>query len=158
MKPKTNLVSWLRDRVRHLRQGKDCNKDHCRKGSRSGSVYSGSSRAGCVLLREDKSTQDSERTYRGAPCGRRGCESSLRHAGANGGECVASNKDGLLTMLMMTIRFSDKSSIRAMSRTAAVQGRWVMAQMYPHDPYYRLFRKPAGVTEMIRRLGYESTQ
>lgn len=46
--------------------------------------------------------------------------------GANGGECIASNKDGLLTMLDDDDPISDKSSIRAMSRTAAcsVAGSW----------------------------------
>jgi len=76
--------------------------------------------------------------------------------GANGGECIASNKDGLLTML------DDDGPL---FRLIAAQGdvpnrrlfrRWVMAQMF------RMMAgtdcrsgEPVGVTEMIHRLGYE---
>lgn len=76
--------------------------------------------------------------------------------GANGGECVASNKDGLLTMLD-----DDDPIFRQIIDQGDVPNRrlfrrWVMAQMF-HMMTCTDYRsgKPAGVTEMIRRLGYE---
>ena len=76
--------------------------------------------------------------------------------GANGGECVASNKGGRLTVL------DDDDPI---FRLIATQGdvpnrrlfrRFVMAQMFRMLSYtdFRAWN-PVGVTEMIHRLGYE---
>lgn len=76
--------------------------------------------------------------------------------GANGGECVASNKDGQLTILedddpifRMIVSQGDVPNRRLFRR-------WVMAQMF------RMMTctghrsgEPVGVTEMIRRLGHE---
>ena len=76
--------------------------------------------------------------------------------GANGGECIASNKDGLLTMLD-----DDDPLFRLIAAQGDVPNRrlfrrWVMAQMF------RMMAgtdcrsgEPVGVTEMIHRLGYE---
>lgn len=76
--------------------------------------------------------------------------------GANGGECVASNKDGLLTMLD-----DDDPLFRLIAAQGDVPNRrlfrrWVMAQMF------RMMAgtdcrsgEPVGVTELIHRLGYE---
>ena len=76
--------------------------------------------------------------------------------GANGGECVASNKDGLLTMLD-----DDDPIFRQITGQGDVPNRrlfrrWVMAQMF-HMMTCTDYRsgKPVGVTEMIHRLGYE---
>lgn len=76
--------------------------------------------------------------------------------GANGGECIASNKDGKLTIL------DDDDPLFAL---IAEQGtvpnnrlfrRWVMAQMFrmlAYVPYKRY--NPSGVTAAIHNLGYE---
>jgi len=76
--------------------------------------------------------------------------------GANGGECIASNKDGLLTMLD-----DDDPLFRLIASQGDVPNRrlfrrWVMAQMF------RMMAgtdcrsgEPVGVTEMIHHLGYE---
>ena len=76
--------------------------------------------------------------------------------GANGGECIASNKDGLLTMLD-----DDDPIFRQIIDQGDVPNRrlfrrWVMAQMF-HMMTCTDYRsgKPVGVTEMIHRLGYE---
>lgn len=76
--------------------------------------------------------------------------------GANGGECVASNKDGLLTMLD-----DDDPLFRLIAAQGDVPNRrlfrrWVMAQMFRMmaGTDYRS-GEPVGVTEMIHRLGYE---
>ncbi len=76
--------------------------------------------------------------------------------GANGGECIASNKDGKLTIL------DDDDPLFAL---IAEQGtvpnsrlfrRWVMAQMFrmlAYKPYKK--HDPEGVTAAIHNLGYE---
>lgn len=76
--------------------------------------------------------------------------------GANGGECVASNKDGRLTMLD-----DDDPIFRMITGQGDVPNRrlfrrWVMAQMFRMmtGMDYRS-GNPAGVTEMIHRLGHE---
>lgn len=76
--------------------------------------------------------------------------------GANGGECIASNKDGHLTMLD-----DDDPIFRMITGQGDVPNRrlfrrWVMAQMF-HMMTCTDYRsgKPTGVTEMIHRLGYE---
>ena len=70
--------------------------------------------------------------------------------------CVASNKDGLLTMLD-----DDDPIFRQITGQGDVPNRrlfrrWVMAQMF-HMMTCTDYRsgKPVGVTEMIHRLGYE---
>lgn len=76
--------------------------------------------------------------------------------GANGGECVASNKDGQLTVLD-----DDDPLFRLITAQGDVPNRrlfrrWVMAQMFRMmtSTDYRS-NEPVGVTEMIHRLGYE---
>lgn len=76
--------------------------------------------------------------------------------GANGGECVASNKDGRLTMLD-----DDDPLFRMITSQGDVPNRrlfrrWVMAQMFRMMACtdYRS-GEPVGVTGMIHRLGHE---
>lgn len=76
--------------------------------------------------------------------------------GANGGECVASNKDGRLTVLD-----DDDPLFRLIAAQGDVPNRrlfrrWVMAQMFRMmtSTDYRS-GEPVGVTEMIHHLGYE---
>lgn len=76
--------------------------------------------------------------------------------GANGGECVASNKDGRLTILE-----DDDPIFRMILSQGDVPNRrlfrrWVVAQMF-HMMTCTDYRsgQPVGVTEMIHRLGYE---
>ena len=76
--------------------------------------------------------------------------------GANGGECVASNKDGRLTVLD-----DDDPLFRLITTQGDVPNRrlfrrWVMAQMFRMmtGTDYRS-GEPVGVTEMIHRLGHE---
>ena len=76
--------------------------------------------------------------------------------GANGGECIASNKDGHLTMLD-----DDDPLFKLITGQGDVPNRrlfrrWIMAQMF-HMMTCTDYRsgKPTGVTEMIHRLGYE---
>lgn len=75
--------------------------------------------------------------------------------GTNGGEYIASNKDGRLAIL------DDNDPIfhHIISQGTVPNRlcrRWVMGQMF-HMLSYTDFRskKPVGVTEMIHRLGYE---
>lgn len=76
--------------------------------------------------------------------------------GANGGEFIASNKEGELTILS-----DDDPIFQYISRQGTVPNRrlfrrFVMAQMFrmlSYVPYGEC--KPVGVTEMIHRLGYE---
>lgn len=76
--------------------------------------------------------------------------------GANGGEFIASNKEGELTILS-----EDDPIFQYISRQGAVPNRrlfrrFVMAQMFrmlSYVPYGEC--KPVGVTEMIHRLGCE---
>ena len=76
--------------------------------------------------------------------------------GANGGEYVASNQDGKLTILE-----DDNPIFKLISEQGTVPNRrlfrrWVMAQMF-HMLSYTPYRsqEPVGVTVMIRRLGYD---
>ena len=76
--------------------------------------------------------------------------------GSGGGEYVVSNKDGKLSILA-----DDDPIFCAILSQGTVPNRrlfrrWVMAQMF-HMLSYRdyLCKEPVGVTEMIRRLGYE---
>lgn len=92
---------------------------------------------------------------------------ALRHAGldvsnlfamqgANGGEYVASNKDGKLSILN-----DDDPIFSYIIKQGTVPNRrlfrrWVTAQMFhlmSYTPY--LTKEPLGVTEMIHRFGYE---
>lgn len=76
--------------------------------------------------------------------------------GANGGEFIASNKEGELTILS-----DDDPIFQYISRQGTVPNRrlfrrFVMAQMFhmlSYAPYGEC--KPVGVTEMIHRLGYD---
>lgn len=76
--------------------------------------------------------------------------------GANGGECIASNKDGRLTVLD-----DDDPLFRLIATQGDVPNRrlfrrWVMAQMFRMMACTdHRFGEPVGVTEMIHRLGYE---
>lgn len=76
--------------------------------------------------------------------------------GANGGECIASNKDGYLTVLN-----DDDPLFKLITDQGDVPNRrlfrrWVTAQMF-HMMTCTDYRsgKPIGVTGMIHRLGYE---
>ena len=76
--------------------------------------------------------------------------------GANGGECVASNKDGKLTILD-----DDDPLFELIIKQGTVPNprlfrRWVMAQMFHMMTAldYRT-KQPMGVTAMIHRMGYE---
>lgn len=76
--------------------------------------------------------------------------------GANGGEFIASNKEGELTILS-----DDDPIFQYISRQGTVPNRrlfrrFVMAQMFrmlSYVPYGEC--KPVGVTEVIHRLGYD---
>ena len=76
--------------------------------------------------------------------------------GSGGGEYVVSNKDGKLSILA-----DDDPIFRSIISQGTVPNprlfrRWVMAQMFHMLSYKERFRKePVGVTEMIRRMGYE---
>ena len=76
--------------------------------------------------------------------------------GSGGGEYVVSNKDGKLSILA-----DDDPIFRAILSQGTVPNprlfrRWVMAQMFHMLSYRERFcKEPVGVTEMIRRMGYE---
>lgn len=76
--------------------------------------------------------------------------------GANGGECVASNKDGKLVILNDNDPLFSYIITQGTVPNRRLFRRWVMAQMF-HMMSYTSYRskEPLGVTEMIHRLGYE---
>ena len=76
--------------------------------------------------------------------------------GANGGECVASNKDGKLVILDDNDPLFSYIVAQGTIPNRRLFRRWVMAQMF-HMMSYTPYRskEPLGVTEMIHRLGYE---
>ena len=76
--------------------------------------------------------------------------------GSNGGECIASNKDGKLVMLDDNDPLFDLIISQGTVPNRRLFRRWVMAQMF-HMMSYTPYRskEPLGVTEMIHRLGYE---
>nr|DAI00627.1 MAG TPA: zinc-ribbon domain protein [Caudoviricetes sp.] len=76
--------------------------------------------------------------------------------GANGGECVASNKDGKLVILDDNDPLFSYIIEQGTVPNRRLFRRWVMAQMF-HMMSYTSYRskEPLGVTEMIHRLGYE---
>lgn len=76
--------------------------------------------------------------------------------GANGGEFVASNKDGRLAILEDNDPIFDFIAGQGTVPNRSLFRRWVMGQMFhmmSYVPYGQ--REPLGVTEMIHRLGYE---
>ena len=76
--------------------------------------------------------------------------------GANGGECVASNKGGRLVMLDDNDPLFEHIISQGTVHNRRLFRRWVMAQMFHmmSQTEYRS-KEPVGVTEMIHRLGYE---
>lgn len=76
--------------------------------------------------------------------------------GANGGEYIASNKDGRLAILDDNDPIFDHIISQGTVPNYRLFRRWVMGQMF-HMLSYTDFRskEPVGVTEMIHRLGYE---
>lgn len=76
--------------------------------------------------------------------------------GANGGEYVASNKNGKLSILDDNDPIFDSILKQGTVPNRRLFRRWVMAQMFRMLSYkdYGSW-KPVGVTEMIHRLGYE---
>lgn len=76
--------------------------------------------------------------------------------GANGGECVASNRNGQLTILDDNDPIFDQIIQQGTVPNRRLFRRWVMAQMF-HMMSYTAYRskEPMGVTQMIHRLGYE---
>ena len=76
--------------------------------------------------------------------------------GANGGEYLASNKDGNLVMLDDNDPIFDKIISQGTVPNRRLFRRWVMSQMF-HMMSYTPYRskEPLGVTEMIHSLGYE---
>lgn len=76
--------------------------------------------------------------------------------GANGGECIASNKGGKLVVLNDNDPLFDHIVSQGTVPNRRLFRRWVMAQMF-HMMSYTPYRskEPLGVTEMIHRLGYE---
>lgn len=76
--------------------------------------------------------------------------------GANGGECIASNKGGKLVVLDDNDPLFDIIISQGTVPNRRLFRRWVMAQMF-HMMSYTPYRskEPLGVTEMIHRLGYE---
>lgn len=76
--------------------------------------------------------------------------------GANGGECIASNKGGKLVVLNDNDPLFDIIISQGTVPNRRLFRRWVMAQMF-HMMSYTSYRskEPLGVTEMIHRLGYE---
>lgn len=76
--------------------------------------------------------------------------------GANGSECIVSNKDGKLTVLRDDDPLFKHIAEQGTIPNPRLYRRWVMAQMFrmlSHKDY--LCKEPVGVTEMIHRLGYE---
>ena len=76
--------------------------------------------------------------------------------GANGGECIASNKDGKLVMLNDSDPLFELIIAQGTVPNRRLFRRWVMAQMF-HMMSQTSFRskEPLGVTCMIHNLGYE---
>lgn len=76
--------------------------------------------------------------------------------GANGGEYIASNKNGRLAILDDNDPIFDHILSQGTVPNRRLFRRWVMAQMF-HMLSFTDFRskEPVGVTEMIHRLGYE---
>ena len=76
--------------------------------------------------------------------------------GANGGEYIASNKDGRLAILDDNDPIFGHILSQGTVPNYRLFRRWVMGQMF-HMLSYTDFRskEPVGVTEMIHRLGYE---
>lgn len=76
--------------------------------------------------------------------------------GANGGEYVASNKDGKLSILDDNDPIFGYIMGQGTVPNRRLFRRWVMAQMFHMLSYTDYsFCEPVGVTEMIHRLGYE---
>ena len=76
--------------------------------------------------------------------------------GAEGGEYIASNKDGKLTILDDNDPIFGSIMAQGTVPNNRLFRRWVMAQMF-HMMSYTHYREkePAGVTEMIHRKGYD---
>ena len=76
--------------------------------------------------------------------------------GANGGECIASNKDGKLAMLDDNDPLFGLILSQGTVPNRSLFRRWVTAQMF-HMMSQTSFRsrEPLGVTSMIHHLGYE---
>lgn len=76
--------------------------------------------------------------------------------GANGGECIASNKGGKLVVLNDNDPLFDIIISQGTVPNGHLFRRWVMSKMF-HMMSYTPYRskEPLGVTEMIHRLGYE---
>ena len=74
--------------------------------------------------------------------------------GANGGECLASNKDGKLVMLDDNDPLFDLITSQGTVPNRRLFRRWVMAQMFHmmSETAYRS-KEPLGVTEMIHQFG-----
>lgn len=76
--------------------------------------------------------------------------------GANGGEYVASNKNGKLSILDDNDPIFDYILTHGTVPNRRLFRRWVMAQMFRMLSYTDFCsQNPVGVTEMIHRLGYE---
>lgn len=76
--------------------------------------------------------------------------------GANGDEYIASNKNGMLAILDDDNPIFNYIASQGTIPNRRLFRRWVMAQMF-HMMSYKPYRskEPAGVSYMIRRLGYE---
>lgn len=76
--------------------------------------------------------------------------------GSNGGEYLASNKDGKLVMLDDNDPIFDQIISQGTVPNRRLFRRWVMAQMFHmmSETAYRS-KEPLGVTEMIHQFGYE---
>lgn len=76
--------------------------------------------------------------------------------GANGGECIASNKNGQFSVLDDNDPIFNHIIEQGTVPNRRLYRRWVMAQMFYMMSYTECFSKePVGVTEMIHRFGYE---
>lgn len=76
--------------------------------------------------------------------------------GAEGGEYIASNKDGKLTILDDNDPIFGSIMAQGTVPNNRLFRRWVMAQMFHMMSYTHYCEKePAGVTEMIHRKGYD---
>lgn len=75
--------------------------------------------------------------------------------GANGGEYIASNKNGIFTFLEDNDPIFDQIITQGTVPNRRLFRRWVMAQMFHmlSETAYRS-KEPLGVTHMIHRLGY----
>lgn len=76
--------------------------------------------------------------------------------GANGGDYIASNKDGKLAILDDNDPIFDQIMAQGTVHNSKLFRRWVMAKMFymmSYTPYRH--KEPIGVTGMIHRLGYE---